>query len=257
DGVGVQVIEQIFDPQKGTITLKSSGCSNPHCVAAAPATVSLNVKAGETVFTTDGPQMNAVLASMLQSFQENPQRQVDLCKRADAILKEEKAIREKLPTAKPGEKKRLGKELEKKAAEYAKLKDLMLRTAGTSGWLGVPPVEVFVLMTRAKQKDPNRFEALACQVCAVLDEYAAIGEKLEYASNQKRKKQLSELLLCKSLEYDEVMNDIAAIADSDEPVNNETNEELNDVSIRINKSWILVLVSAFVLALSIAYHHLS
>ncbi|KAH7700991.1 hypothetical protein AAVH_31884, partial [Aphelenchoides avenae] len=132
--IGGQVMEQTFDPETGTITAKSSGCSNPHCdganCTAAPFTVTWNVNTGETAFTTDGAQMNAILGPMLQSFQGNPQRQVDLCKRVDAILKEMEAIKEKMLTAKPGEKKRLLKELERKAAEYAKLKDLMLRTAG-------------------------------------------------------------------------------------------------------------------------------
>lgn len=66
---------------------------------------------------------------MLKSFQENPFRHIELSKRVASITKEFKAIREKLWVAKGGEKKRLIRELEDKNAEYAKLTDLMLRTA--------------------------------------------------------------------------------------------------------------------------------
>ncbi|KAH7694294.1 hypothetical protein AAVH_38663, partial [Aphelenchoides avenae] len=132
--IGGQVIEQIFDPKTGTLTKKSSGCSNPHCdevnCTAAPVTITWNVKTGETGYTTDDPLMNAVLGPMLKSSRENPRRQIDLCKRLATTLKEEEAIMERLPTAKPTEKKRLTKELESKKAEIANLKDLMLRTAG-------------------------------------------------------------------------------------------------------------------------------
>lgn len=134
------------------MTMKTSGCSNPHCDGvncdAAPVTVTINAMTGEASYTStftftqrknrpnscllaDGPEMNAVLAPMLKSLMENPGRHVDLCKRTGAITKEEKALKEKLSSAKPGEKKRLTKALENKVAEQAKLKDLIFRTAGS------------------------------------------------------------------------------------------------------------------------------
>ncbi|KAH7712353.1 hypothetical protein AAVH_20317 [Aphelenchoides avenae] len=263
---GGQVMEQIFDPETGTITAKSSGCSNPHCdganCTAAPFTMTWNVHTGETAFTTDGPQMNAILGPMLQSFQGNRQRQVDLCKRADAILKEEKEIKEKMLTAKPGEKKRLGKELEKTAAEFGKLKDLMLRTAGTSGWLGAPKEEIRPTFEKAKRKDPDRVEVLRLRAIAALEESIAIEERLEHASSQSRKKQLSRLLARKEIELDEAMNAIAVIADDGEP--EEESEELDEFSVcmdeaplHISMPVIFALAFALVLALSIAYIQLS
>lgn len=75
-------------------------------------------------------QLNAVLTPMLKSFQENPHRLLELHNRKETLLKEVKAIQEKLPTAKPAEKKRLSKELENKNTENAKLRGLLYLTAG-------------------------------------------------------------------------------------------------------------------------------
>lgn len=80
----------------------------------------------------DDPQMDDVLAPMRKSCLENPYRSSELPRRKEAVLKEENAIREKLPNAKHAEKKRLLKQLEDKNAEYAKLTDLMFRTPGPS-----------------------------------------------------------------------------------------------------------------------------
>ncbi|KAH7705989.1 hypothetical protein AAVH_26789 [Aphelenchoides avenae] len=174
--------------------------------------------------------MNAVLAPLLKSLMENPRRQLDLCKRAITITKEERAIKEKLSTAKPGEKKRLAKELENKKAEHAKLKDLMFRTAGTGGWMGVPHEELLALLKKAKQQDPKRFEAPARRALAAHDEHNAIQEKLETTSSQTKKKRLSTLLGRKEIEFDEAMNEIAVIVDGSEE---KDSTELNDVSIRL------------------------
>lgn len=76
--------------------------------------------------------MNAVLAPVLKCFLKNPDHCCELYRRKAAILKEKKSIEEKLPIAKPAEKKRLIKELEKNEAEDDKLLDLLFRTAGRS-----------------------------------------------------------------------------------------------------------------------------
>ncbi|KAH7712351.1 hypothetical protein AAVH_20315 [Aphelenchoides avenae] len=115
--------------------MKLSCCTNPNCdkanCIAAPAAVTLVAKTGEIVCSSHGQQMNDILARMVQSFQENPRRHIDLCKRAYTIVMEENAIKEKLSAAKPGEKKRLSKELEINNAECAQLKDLLFYAAGS------------------------------------------------------------------------------------------------------------------------------
>ncbi|KAH7725285.1 hypothetical protein AAVH_07078 [Aphelenchoides avenae] len=123
------VLEYIYDSKKDTMTVKSSGCSNPDCDEAncscTPTTHTWNVKTGETVYTSDGRRV----APILQSFEGKRLRQLTLAQRGAAMAEEEKAIHEKLSTAKPAEKKRLMRELQKKNAQFAKLKNIMERTA--------------------------------------------------------------------------------------------------------------------------------
>ncbi|KAH7712602.1 hypothetical protein AAVH_20052 [Aphelenchoides avenae] len=231
---GSYVISKIVDRETGTVTFKSSGCSDPNCddvnCTEASTTLALIMKNGEMNVDVGDPQLNDVLASMLKGFDSHPQRVFELHNRKEALLKEVQAIHEKLPTAKPAEKKRLNKELENKNAEYAKLTDLMFCTAA-GGWLRAPKEELDALVEKAKLKDPNRVAANARQVLAAFDEYTASKEKLESTSNRTKKKRLSSLLARKENEFDAAMNEIAAIALGSEQGHG---TELNDVSIRMN-----------------------
>ncbi|KAH7712753.1 hypothetical protein AAVH_19898 [Aphelenchoides avenae] len=231
-----QVPDCAFDPEKGMVTMKATGCPNPYCdnvnCPGAPITYTLNVKTREiAIETTDDKPLDDVVATLLKSFQENPLRQLELSKRVVAVLKEEKAIHEKLTTAKPAEKKRLLKELDKTNADYAKLKDLMFRTAETGGWLGVPAEERFALIEKAKQADPKHVDAQACRAQAALDEYREIKAELESTSSQTKEKRLSKLLGRKEFKFDEAMqvNGSAVAFDSER----DDGEELDDVFIRI------------------------
>ncbi|KAH7712601.1 hypothetical protein AAVH_20051 [Aphelenchoides avenae] len=202
---GSYILEKVVNRETGTVTFRASGCPDPHCddvnctkVSTTPAMV---LKNGEMKTASDDPETNDFLAPMLKNFQEHPERVVDLLRRKEALLKDVQAIREKLPTAKTAEKKRLLNELEHKNAEYAKLTDLMLCTAA-GGWVRAPQEEVVALVEKAMLKDPNRVAANARRAHTAFDEYTAIKEKLETTLNRTKRKRLSALLARKENDFD-------------------------------------------------------
>lgn len=80
------------------------------------------------------------------------------------------------------------------------------------GWMGAPQEELAALVETAKQKDPDRVDAIGRRALSALDEHTAIKEKLESTSNQTKKKRLVTLLGRKEIEFDEAFNEIAVIA---------------------------------------------
>ncbi|KAH7676144.1 hypothetical protein AAVH_41947, partial [Aphelenchoides avenae] len=214
--IGGRVMEHFYDVENGTMTVKFSGCSNPHCTKvncnAEPDTITLTVTIDDADYATDGPKMDDELAEMLTTFQDDPRRPVDLSKRIAHIAEEVRAIEEKLPTAKPREKKHLTKELEGRNAECVKLNDILFRAAETGRWLRVPKDELLALSDKAKRKNPNLVGAITMRVLDAIYDHDEIKEKLESTSNQAKKKRLYMLLGRKEIEFDAAMNEIAAIA---------------------------------------------
>ncbi|KAH7696448.1 hypothetical protein AAVH_36480, partial [Aphelenchoides avenae] len=102
--------------------------------------------------------------------------------------------------------------LEKKKDEYAKLTDLMFRTAETGGWLHVPEEQGFALLEKAERKDPKCAEALASRAHSALAEYNKLKEELESTSSESKKKRLFTMLARKETEFDAAINEIAVIA---------------------------------------------
>lgn len=78
--------------------------------------------------------------------------------------------------------------------------------------MGVPDEELFALIEKAKQKDPERVEALECRGFTAVAEFTAIGKKRAATSNEAKQARLSMLMGRKEIEFDEAMNAIAVIA---------------------------------------------
>ncbi|KAH7705234.1 hypothetical protein AAVH_27559 [Aphelenchoides avenae] len=213
---GSYILEKIVDREKGTVTYRSSGCPDPHCddlnCTKASTTPPMVLKNGEMKISSDDPEMNDFVAPMLKNFQEHPERVVDLLRRREALLKEENAIRGKLPTAKPAQKKRMLNELEHKNAEYAKLTEHGL---GRKGQLEGPEPR-----RRSCQTSHRRIRGV----------HRDQGETRHYLEPNEEEATV-RAVGSQGNDFDASMNEIAAVADGREPGGS---KELNGVSIRIN-----------------------